>query len=410
MISFCTKYDLINPVQFGFRRGLSTTHLLEDFNDYICSNFDNNKMVICLFVDLRKAFDTINHQSLLRKLDTFGFRGPYKQFFNNYFSDRAQCVRISNCSSNTLPIDHGVPQGSVLGPLLFNIYVNQLGDLPLKSKIFLYADDTVLALACDTYDDGARIIQEDICVLVDWFNINSIFVNTSKTKLLCFHSPHKAPAPTYSVFLHGTQCFGCSCSELDLVHNVKYLGLIFDDTLSWSLQIEEVAKRLRLICIYLYSLRSCCDVSVRKMVYKCLGESIIKYGLTVYGFASPYKLNVINRILNKIAVNLAYGTRYHDYDLQSIMYSFDMLSVHQQCIFDVIMKNYFDDSFKVVNIKVKPLRYTERFVLPRVYTNFGKRSRRFYIPFYFNKLHFDPNIPNFTTVKRLLRQWLSTDA
>lgn len=118
MNSFCTKYNLLNPAQFGFRSGISTITLLEDFNDFICHELDNNNVVLSLFVDLQKAFETVDHQLLLHKLYDIGFRGPYLSFFKNYFFNRVQCVKVGTSLSKNSAVNFGIPQGSVLGPLL----------------------------------------------------------------------------------------------------------------------------------------------------------------------------------------------------------------------------------------------------------------------------------------------------
>lgn len=119
MVSFCQKYNLLSEAQYGFRPGRSSIHLLEDFNDFICAEIDRNHVVLSLFIDLQKAFDTINHELLLPKIDNFGFRGPYRSFFHNYFKERKPCVKTDDYYSTLLDIESGVPQGSILGaPLI----------------------------------------------------------------------------------------------------------------------------------------------------------------------------------------------------------------------------------------------------------------------------------------------------
>lgn len=175
MSPFREKYDLLNAAQFCFRSGLSTRSLLEKFNNFICKEIDQNNIELNLFVDLQKAFDTIDHHLLLFKLYRFGFRGPYELFFRNYFTGRAQCVRIEDSLSETLCNTSGVPQGSVLGPLLFNIYINDLANLPLRSQIYLYADDTALALPCSTYNEAVIDLQNDVSCLLDWLSEHRIY-------------------------------------------------------------------------------------------------------------------------------------------------------------------------------------------------------------------------------------------
>lgn len=114
--------------------------------------------MLALFLDMSKAFDTVDHKILLQKLKHMGFRGKYSQLFKNYFTGRYQSVRIENAMSRTLPIKNGVPQGSTIGPLLFNIYTNNIDNLSLSSRLYQYADDTALVFEHSSYEHAVEAV------------------------------------------------------------------------------------------------------------------------------------------------------------------------------------------------------------------------------------------------------------
>lgn len=176
---FRNKHHLLSQSQHGFICGSSTTTLLEDFVDNVNTAIDNNKVVLGLFLDLRKVFDTIDINLLIKKLSLMGFR----ELFCDYFEDRQQIVRINGVNSALLPIKYEVPQGSVLGSL-FNLYINDLTQLHLHSSMYQYADHTALILAGTNYDKGVFSMQQDVYKIVTWFNNNFIYLNKRKTHIV----------------------------------------------------------------------------------------------------------------------------------------------------------------------------------------------------------------------------------
>lgn len=232
MISFCEEFQLLSDAQHGFRTGRSTITLLEDFADGVNEAIDGNNIALRFIIDLEKAFDTIDHSIIINKLSLIGFRGIYINLFKDYFEDRYQLVRINSTDSNRLHLRYGVPQGSILGPLLFNVYVNDISDVKLHSKIYQYADDTALVLAGKNVSEGVALLQEDINKLIAWFEDNHIYINKDKTQLICFHSPHRKVELHAPLYLHNNLCRNCKCASVNFSTKVKYLRLIFDETFS----------------------------------------------------------------------------------------------------------------------------------------------------------------------------------
>lgn len=263
------------------------------------------------------------------------------ELFLSYFQERYQIVRINDTNSDLLPLKYGVPQGSILGPLLFNFYINDLAQLSLHSKIFQYADDTAVLLVSESYMDGIKLMQEDISKLITWFHSNFIFINHDKTQFTCFHSPYRKIDSLAELFLHGYPCNNCTCQSLNYLTKIKYLGLLLDDKFSFIHHIEHVARKLRAVCGVIYKLRTVCDVRLRKILYKSLGESILRYGITIYGWASKEKLNILNTIIRKIARNVVYGSTCSTAAIGDILCSHSMMSVQKLLVATLLTKHFF---------------------------------------------------------------------
>lgn len=269
----------MTPTQYGFKKRQGTLTLLQDFCDHIQAKIDENEVALTLFLDLTRAFDTIDRDILICKLEGLGFRGPFTALFKNSFSDRKQSVKIDGNYSELRLTKYGVPQGSSLGPLLFNLYVNDLGMLNLQSKIFQFADDTALVVTHQTLECATNYLQSDIYKIMSWYEQNYIYVNASKTKLVCFHNPHKKLDKLKPALLHSKNVQGCSCVPLELSVTATYLGLELDETLSWRVHVESICKKLRYVAAQLYQIKSSTSVKLRKIVYQALGESLLRYGI-----------------------------------------------------------------------------------------------------------------------------------
>lgn len=406
MSSFCEKFSLLSKTQYGFRQQRSTLTLLEDFSDYIHDAIDNNKTALALFIDLSKAFDTIDHSLLLQKLEKLGFRGPFSKFFESYFTDRFQMVKIMNHVSNKISVDCGVPQGSTLGPMLYNVYTNDLGCLPFASEIFQYADDTVLLLPSDNYENSVSLFQKDVDTLLLWFAVNMISVNVPKTKLVCFRNPHKRVQLSPCILLHTAHCHNCNCLPLPYSRSVKYLGIYFDEHMLWNEQIDYIIKRLRVISANMYKLKFVSSLRIRLLVFRSLVESTLRYGITVYGHCSRSKMTAIDRVLKQIVNHITYGTGYETLEMEEKVAKLGILFFEKFHIFATITQNFFNKTFKNKVAKTRVLRHTERYVVPKVYTHYGKRTRNHYIPTLFNRLpQFLIAMTSLKKIKLKLKTW-----
>ena len=247
--SFLEKYEILYNLQFGFRSKYSTNHALVHMTETIRSALDSGNVTCGVFVDFQKAFDTVNHEILLQKLDHYGFRGVINQWFRSYLTDRSQKVVINGFESDNKIMHHGVPQGSVLGPILFLIYINDLHNCIKHSITYHFADDTNLLNISNDYKTLQRKINYDLFQLHKWLTANKISLNEGKTELVYFRK--SGPAPSLKIKLHG--------KTLIPSKYVKYLGVYLNEYLN---DVKFIVKNLskssteRTVCWQSQALRS----------------------------------------------------------------------------------------------------------------------------------------------------------
>ena len=172
--------------QFGFRPHHSTNHALITITEHIRSALDKNKFTCAVFLDFQKTFDTVNQDILLSKLSYYGVRGIAHDLFKSYLTNRKQHTIINRVSSSVLSITHGVPQGSVLGPLLFLIYINDLNNVVRHSTVHHFADDTNLLCSSSSLKSINKCINHDLKLIVHWLRANRISLNVNKTEIILF--------------------------------------------------------------------------------------------------------------------------------------------------------------------------------------------------------------------------------
>ena len=187
--SFLEKFNCFYKYQYGFRKGHSTNHALIEITEKIRKALDSRKFACGIFVDLQKAFDTVNHEILLEKLEHYGIRNISNSWFRSYLNNRKQLVSLNGVESETKTIKHGVPQGSVLGPLLFVIYINDLHNAIIHSQSYHFADDTHLLNINNSPKKVQKQLNIDLKLLCNWLLANKISLNSKKTEIIIFQKP-----------------------------------------------------------------------------------------------------------------------------------------------------------------------------------------------------------------------------
>jgi hypothetical protein len=230
--------------------------------------------------DLSKAFDCVDHGILLEKLKAYGVRGQASTWMESYLTDRSQLVELKTAdgvkvSSSWAKLSVGVPQGSVLGPLLFLIFVNDLPTHMKETRVIMFADDTsalVEAKSVDSLKDkGAKVLND----LNDWFTSNKLLLNVNKTSLLLFKNSYQRKVPGFHLNTD-EEVINTSCS-------VKFLGLMLDENLRWDAQEDYLGKKLRAACFALFKVRDIMSKDNLKLIYHAYFYSVATYGISAWG-------------------------------------------------------------------------------------------------------------------------------
>ena len=291
LFSFLEKYNCIYNLQYGFRMNHSTNHCLLDLTESIRKALDNNKYAVGIFVDLQKAFDCVEHNILLSKLNHYGIRGISNQWFKSYLCNRRQYVEISGSKSNITSIRYGVPQGSVLGPLLFLLYINDLYKCVKFSTPRHFADDTNLLFINSSLKQMKKHINIDLALLSSWLRANKISLNVSKTEVLIFRHPNKPINYDLRIKLDGKRLYPAKY--------VKYLGILIDSHLDWSYHTTSLASKLSRAIGMLAKARHYIDKSAVRNLYFGIFSSLLTYGCQIWGQQQNYHIRRISKLQKK---------------------------------------------------------------------------------------------------------------
>ena len=259
MECFIKQHSILTPSQFGFRKGCSTTHAIIKLLTHVIQAFHRRHYCACFFLDLRKAFDTINHRILLQKLEYYGFRGHCYRFLRSYYQNRKQYVHVNGYSSSTQKIETGVPQGSILGPLCFSLFINDM-PLAVEEETVQFADDAAFVLTSPTLEGLLEKISNLFSDLSAYLNINNLVPNASKSKLLMFTS---RPTSNLPVMLFGG-------SEIEWISEFKYLGITITNTLNFSKHISNISLNISRITGSIVNLRSFLPTQILLKLYHAL--------------------------------------------------------------------------------------------------------------------------------------------
>ena len=232
---FITNHKILSPNQFGFRKKHSTYMAINNLYDIITNAIDRKLHTVGIFLDLSKAFDTLDHSILLQKLNHCGIRGISNDWIKNYLKGRHQFVVYDKTSSVTNTIHCGVPQGSILGPLLFLLYINDLPKCSSSLDFILFANDTNIICSNDDPDTLETVLNKDLHIISNWFKLNKLSLNVTKTNYMIFKNKY-SPATSIDVNIL------IDNNQLSQVKTTKFLGVLIDDNLSWKTHTTHVCN------------------------------------------------------------------------------------------------------------------------------------------------------------------------
>lgn len=303
LLDFFRLNKVINTNQYGFMKNSSTEKALLGLVKQINKAMDLSLKSVAIFLDLAKAFDTVSHRILLQKLHQYGVRGKSLELLENYLSDRYQKVKIGQDLSTTTKVEIGVPQGTVLGPILFVVYINSIFKIKnLSGHIICYADDTAIFFSGKDWNEVRHLAETDMQKIHEWLTYNMLTLNITKTKYLTF-SPTIVDQPhDFGIKLHHSDCDtqNCACPVLQKVSSFKYLGILVDQHIRWSSHITYINNRLRSLIHKFYILRSILSRKNMLILYNSLAESLLRYCIVAWGAAFNTTTQILQRTQNVI--------------------------------------------------------------------------------------------------------------
>ena len=285
--NFLETNDFFSDEQNGFRKGKSTSSAMSKF----LVSLNESHTCIAAYLDVRKAFDTINHARLLSKLRAAGLGDGLCRLLENYLTNRQQKTRLFGAVSDLKPVNIGVPQGSTVGPLMFIVYINDLPKVLHSAKSLMYADDTVLYLSSNYTKEVRRKLQSDLINIEKWCMVNKLSLNVSKTKIMTFMSDHKRKTyPKLRFHMKG--------KIIEEVDDYKYLGTTIDNRLNGNVQYNKTLQTLGLKLRTFSRIRRFLTLTAALTVYKSMVLPLIDYNDHFQMLWNAEKLSKLQKMQN----------------------------------------------------------------------------------------------------------------
>ncbi|GFV05192.1 probable RNA-directed DNA polymerase from transposon X-element [Trichonephila clavipes] len=299
--NFINENNILNPNQYGFTNKLSTLHPLLRLTEHISEGFQKKKSTGAVFLDIQKAFDRVWINGLTFKLISYNLPPPLIHLIHSYLTNRSFKIRINETLSNEHSVSAGCPQGSLLGPLLFNLYINDIPDYSL-TKINLYTDDTAIHATYKKLSTISYAINKHLLHLQNFYDKWKISINVEKSTAIIFTKKHSLPLP---IVMYKKQ--------IPWSQEAKYLGIIFDTHLTRKQHILYVRDKFRKIMFKFYPLigrNSHLSIENKVLLYTAVMRPILAYASPVWGYAAKININILDTLQNSLIRMIVKSTRY----------------------------------------------------------------------------------------------------
>ena len=304
VIGFINNHNLLYKHQYGFRAKHNCSHPVLHFSEkiYNALNAKPSLTTLAIFIDLKKAFDTVDHKILLKKLDHYGFRDTSNKWFENYLNDREQFVSVLGVNSDHQKIVCGVPQGSILGPLLFTLFIN---DLPNATQFLtlLFADDTTFQMSGGNLNHLFQNANLELDKASTWFKANKLTLNVDKTKFMVFSDKEIDSVSLGHNLKIGNQIIeqiGSKCQ----VKYFKFVGHVLDDKLAWDGHINHICKKLSSANFAINSTKNFMPLKIRKTLYYTIFDAHLNFGILLWGCAKNKFIKKLENLQKKCIRNV----------------------------------------------------------------------------------------------------------
>ena len=380
MVEFEAKHKFLNNCQFGFRKGHSTSHGITHVHEQVIQSLEKKKVCALLFIDLKAAFDTVNVEILLTKLQHYGYRGKILKLLTSYLHDRKQFVFSDSISSCLLDVLCGVPQGSVLGPLLFIIYINDISNSS-DADNSLFADDAALLVADSNVKKLKKKVHKEINSLHKWLIRNKLTLNLSKTKYMLFANKNKLTDKSRKKFQITIAKY--TIHEVDYF---KYLGVLIDRNLNWNHHAEYLLTKLSSAAGAMFKTRKYLSTKTLKLIYHSLAGSYLQYGISAWSNCSSTMLNKLQSMQNKIIRCMTFSQPHSNIDthytrlkiLKISELKFYETAKFMHSVYNNRMPLAFQDYFQEIDHTYETRTRTNiGYYLPFPRTERGKKSLRY---------------------------------
>ena len=329
LTNYLTTNSIISSHQFGFQRGISTLDAVVSFTEFIYNGLNSKQSILNIFVDYAKAFDTVNHQILLRKLNKYGISGNTNTLFAGFLKDRKQYVYCNSAVSNVKTSNIGVPQGSILGPVLFLLVINDLPALSDNFAATMFADDCCLQFRGSNMNSLVSTCNDDLSLFEQWSNANKLSINVRKTQCMFISNTENILQPnSISIF---NVC-------LDIVEKYKFLGVEIDNNVRFNDHIISIRGKISKTIGILFRLRDTLPRSSLKSIYYALIHPYIEYCLPIYGGTYEVHLNPLF-VLQKSALRAINNAGYYD-ETNILFYNSKILKLHDLYKLDLAVYLY----------------------------------------------------------------------